>query len=202
MTNRVSHAAGLRRGLMACCALLVLGAAAPALAQEPAAPPVAFTLPTQPLDLALPAFAKQADVQVLYASNLVKGKRANAVIGTRPPAEALRDLLAGSGLKATATGPRTFLISAQENPVVAELEEVIVTAQKRSARALPCTTPSRSHSAPLTCAQLCKPWCSVRASPLPCRAVARMNKLMCQTPAANRSVMTIANAATAPVSSW
>ncbi|MDR6625606.1 TonB-dependent receptor [Caulobacter segnis] len=134
MTNRVSHAAGLRRGLMACCALLVLGAAAPALAQEPAAPPVAFTLPTQPLDLALPAFAKQADVQVLYASNLVKGKRANAVIGTRPPAEALRDLLAGSGLKATATGPRTFLISVQENPVVAELEEVIVTAQKRSAR--------------------------------------------------------------------
>ncbi|WP_395445516.1 TonB-dependent receptor plug domain-containing protein [Caulobacter sp. UC70_42] len=134
MTNRVSHAAGLRRGLMACCALLVLGAAAPALAQELAAPPVAFTLPTQPLDLALPAFAKQADVQVLYASNLVKGKRANAVIGTRPPAEALRDLLAGSGLKATATGPRTFLISVQENPVVAELEEVIVTAQKRSAR--------------------------------------------------------------------
>jgi len=134
MTNRVSHAAGLRRGLMACCAVMVLSAAAPALAQEPAAPSVAFTLPTQPLELALPAFAKQADVQVLYASNLVKGKRANAVIGTRPPAEALRDLLAGSGLKATATGPRTFLISVEENPVVAELEEVIVTAQKRSAR--------------------------------------------------------------------
>lgn len=134
MTNRVSHAAGLRRGLMACCAVMVLSAAAPALAQEPAAPSVAFTLPTQPLELALPAFAKQADVQVLYASNLVKGKRANAVIGTRPPAEALRDLLAGSGLRATTTGPRTFLISVEENPVVAELEEVIVTAQKRSAR--------------------------------------------------------------------
>jgi len=83
MTNRVSHAAGLRRGLMACCAVMVLSAAAPALAQEPAAPSVAFTLPTQPLELALPAFAKQADVQVLYASNLVKGKRANAVIGMR-----------------------------------------------------------------------------------------------------------------------
>uniref|UniRef100_UPI0025ED6B6E hypothetical protein n=1 Tax=uncultured Caulobacter sp. TaxID=158749 RepID=UPI0025ED6B6E len=65
MTNRVSHAAGLRRGLMACCAIAVLGAAAPALARQASTPAVAFTLPTQPLELALPAFAKQADVQVL-----------------------------------------------------------------------------------------------------------------------------------------
>ncbi|WP_201722954.1 TonB-dependent receptor [Caulobacter sp. X] len=134
MTNRVFHAAGLRRGLMACCAIAVLGATAPALAQEGGAPPAAFSLQAQPLELALPAFARQADVQVLYAANLVKGKRANAVVGTHSPAEALRDLLAASGLKATVTGPRTFLISVQENPVVAELEEVVVTAQKRSAR--------------------------------------------------------------------
>ncbi|PXA75128.1 TonB-dependent receptor, partial [Caulobacter sp. D4A] len=92
-------------------------------------------LQSQPLELALPALARQADIQLLYAPALVRGKRGAAVAGARTPAEALERLLAGTGLKAVATGERTFTITAaaEERAEVSQLEEVVVTAQKRSA---------------------------------------------------------------------
>lgn len=131
MTSFSSRARMFRQGLLACCALAAFGAASPVLAQG--ATPTAYSLAAQPLELALPAFARQADVQVLYAPALVRGKRAAPVAGARTPAEALERMLAGTGLKAVVTGERTFTIAAEDRPEVSQLEEVVVTAQKRSA---------------------------------------------------------------------
>ncbi len=125
----------IRRGLFACCAVAALCASAPALAQS-ASQPVAFSIESQSLETALTRFAGTADVQVLFSPDLVRDKRANAVTGLLPPAEALRQLLQGSGLIATRVGERTFSLSAgtaQAGDATA-VEDVIVTAQKREQR--------------------------------------------------------------------
>ena len=125
----------IRRGLFACCAVAALCASAPALAQS-ASQPVAFSIESQSLETALTRFAGTADVQVLFSPDLVRDKRANAVTGLLPPADALRQLLQGSGLIATRVGERTFSLSAgtaQAGDATA-VEDVIVTAQKREQR--------------------------------------------------------------------
>ncbi|PXA83235.1 hypothetical protein DMC18_24830, partial [Caulobacter sp. D5] len=72
MTSFNSRA--LRRNLLACGAVAALGLASglasPALAQ--ASGPAALSLQSQPLELALPALARQADIQLLYAPALVR----------------------------------------------------------------------------------------------------------------------------------
>ncbi|WP_307364536.1 TonB-dependent receptor [Brevundimonas sp. SORGH_AS_0993] len=121
---------------MTCGALAVLAATSPALAQAATSRAVAFAIDSQGLETALTRFASAADVQVVFSPELVRGKQANRVAGLMPPAEALRQMLAGSGLVATQVGERTFSISQGASQVAdaATLEEVIVTAQKRSQR--------------------------------------------------------------------
>ena len=128
-------AVALKRALFACCAVAALAAATPSLAQT-ATRPVAFAIESQPLETALTHFARTADVQVLFAPDLVRGKRANRVNGLMPPAEALRQILVGSGLAATPVGDRTFSLSgAATQAAEAEMvDEVMVTAQKRAER--------------------------------------------------------------------
>ena len=136
MTNTTPLAGALRRGLLACVAVAALGVSAPAMAQTAANQPVAFSIDSQPLETALTSFARTADVQVLFAPELVRGKRANRVSGLMSPSQALVQILAGSGLVATPVGERTFSVSAGgiETSDAAQLDDVIVTAQKREQR--------------------------------------------------------------------
>jgi hypothetical protein len=64
------------------------------------AEPAARTLhiPSQPLDSALQAFARQAGVQVIFFSYLTDGQRAPALDGTYTVDAAMQALLAGSML--------------------------------------------------------------------------------------------------------
>jgi len=126
----------LKRGLFACCAAAALAAGTPSLAQGVGGQPVAFAIESQSLETALTLFARTADAQVLFAPDLVRGKRANRVTGLMPPAQALRQILAGSGLIVTPVGERTFSLSgATADSAEADLvDAVMVTAQKRSER--------------------------------------------------------------------
>ena len=101
----------LKRGLLACSAVAVLAVASPVLAQASGGQSIAFAIEGQALETALTSFARTADVQVVFSPELVRGKRAGRVVGLMPPAQALREILAGSGLVATQVGERTFSVS-------------------------------------------------------------------------------------------
>ncbi|MCG8595081.1 MAG: TonB-dependent receptor [Kiloniellales bacterium] len=80
------------------------GAVAPPLvaAEETAAQ--AFAIPAQPLSSALLAFAEQTGLEVLFDARIAAGKTAPAVRGDYTAEQALRRLLAGSGLRYRYTG--------------------------------------------------------------------------------------------------
>ena len=105
------------RIVVASIATLVLGALH---AQElrRAEAPRTFAIAAQPLSQALLEFSRQADVIVTAPSGLVRGKTAPEIRGTLTPANALAQLLAGSGLKAsyTASGAITIGESSSRSP--------------------------------------------------------------------------------------
>ena len=68
----------------------------PGLAQD--GPPVAIDLPAQPLGQSLVELAEQTGVTIVAPDALVAAKAAPSVSGTLTPEDALRRLLAGSGL--------------------------------------------------------------------------------------------------------
>jgi iron complex outermembrane recepter protein len=135
------------------CALFLL--ASNALAQGA---DVYFNIPAQPADAALREFARQSGYQILFSYAQVAGRSAPAVRGRYSPEEAVALLSGGLGLEVVFVDIRTIALSpspqlpttgatldsANEEesalgrshaPVVkdllAPLEEVIVTAQKR-----------------------------------------------------------------------
>ncbi|WP_414492734.1 TonB-dependent receptor domain-containing protein [Stenotrophomonas maltophilia] len=74
----------------------------PALQAQPAivAPLRQYAIPEQPLADAVRAFGRQADVQVVFRSDLVEGRRSSAVSGEYSQMQALQQLLRGSGVRA------------------------------------------------------------------------------------------------------
>lgn len=74
--------------------------------------PLRFDQGAEPLDRALAAVARQAGVQVFFASGLAAGRTAPALRGEYTAREALERLLAGSGLRLRATDERTFTVEA------------------------------------------------------------------------------------------
>lgn len=90
------------------CVLALLCAALPWLpvndafadGTSPAEQPVDFDIPVQRIADALGEFARQAGVQIFFISEGFENTRANAVVGTYSPQEALDLLLAGTGLSA------------------------------------------------------------------------------------------------------
>ena len=70
--------------------------------------------------------------------------------------------------------------------------------QNRSARSLPAITPRRSQAAPPAIAQRSRRPSRACASPLPRAGESTMNRPMCQTPAASRSLTTFIIATSAP----
>jgi iron complex outermembrane receptor protein len=100
----------LRTVLMAACAVVALGSAAlttPARAQEA---PRAYAIAGQDLGVALRAFATTSRKKVAFDAALVKGKTTSGVQGQLGDEEALRRLLAGSGLGFERTDAGGFVI--------------------------------------------------------------------------------------------
>lgn len=90
---------------MATAAIAGLAVAAPAAAQTRD-----FDVAAQPAAAGLQTLGRQADIQLISARRDTSGKRTNAVRGTMTAAQALERLLAGTGLRARLTGPRTYAI--------------------------------------------------------------------------------------------
>jgi iron complex outermembrane receptor protein len=68
-----------------------------------------FDIPAQNLQSALTEFARQADRQILFATDIVSVKRTDGVKGEFEPEAALRQLLKGSGLTYRVTADQTIL---------------------------------------------------------------------------------------------
>jgi iron complex outermembrane receptor protein len=93
-----------------------------------------FDIAAQPLDAALAAFAAASGIQLLYNSAATSGLRSPGVSGTLTPEEALRTLLAGTGLGPRFTGPRAATIEKLPGaaPGVTMLEPVTVLATRQA----------------------------------------------------------------------
>src|SRR5277367_1867478 len=103
----------LRAVLMASCAIVGLGFAAlttPAHAQEA---PRAYAIAGQDLGVALRAFATTSGRNIAFDAALVNGKTTSGVQGQLGDEEALRRLLAGSGLGFERTSAGGFVIRPQ-----------------------------------------------------------------------------------------
>lgn len=106
-----------------------------------------YNVAAQSATTGIPAFARQAGIQILVSEPLVRGKQVAAVTGWHSVADALVILLEGTGLVATSMDSTTYTLApsrltslhsetgatsaAAPGPELIELEEVIVTAQKR-----------------------------------------------------------------------
>lgn len=74
----------------------------------------------QPLDEALQEFSRQSGVQVVFFSNVAEGIRSPGANGTYTVDEALRALLAGSGLAFRIINSRTVEIYRPAQPLSTE----------------------------------------------------------------------------------
>lgn len=78
------------------------------------AAPVAFDQPAQSLQAAIEQVGKTGSVSITVDSQLVAGKQAPALKGTMEPSDALRKLLAGSGLEVGTKGSSLVVLKALE----------------------------------------------------------------------------------------
>lgn len=123
--TRSRHAIFLNRGVMtvtqapgaawafACWLALGLSVLPPAAwGQARSAEPglIPFDIAAQPLDAALAAYTEATGLAVLVTSRLTADRRAAAVRGRLAPQEALRQLLAGTGLQARFTSASAFTL--------------------------------------------------------------------------------------------
>lgn len=127
------------RWIVTCSLLIVLvlsgPALVPAIAQDTTVP---FDIPAQPLSAALDTFAEQAHVQMLYKMETVSGLQSASVSGQLTPAQALQNLLQGTGLSFQSGGPNTITIV---NPVVGPNSEADPISQDRSQAQKPVKVP-------------------------------------------------------------
>lgn len=119
-----------RRGLLlTCAAAAVVAVAEPAVAQDRR-----FDVPAQPAATAIPAFARQAGLQILAPEAAVKGVRTRAVVGVYSTDAALALLLQGTGLRVASRNGRTLtLVAGPQDGAAAgsatpdQVSEVVVT---------------------------------------------------------------------------
>lgn len=102
----------LKAGVCLALALAGMNVAAEAAAAREARMRIA--IPAQSLGDALAEFSRQTRQQLLYAPEIVRGRVAKPIVGDYLPSEALRQMLAGSGLQVSVTGSGTFIIAAAE----------------------------------------------------------------------------------------
>lgn len=96
-------------------------------AQPVAAALRAYDIPEQPLADAVRSFGRQAQVQVVFRSDLVEGRRSRAVQGQYSPQQALQQLLAGSGLRAQRGQDGAWSLRQEAGTGAAGEEGVVVT---------------------------------------------------------------------------
>ncbi len=97
---------------------------------------VAYNIEAQPLSSALSEFARQSGVSVLYPYEQLRNRRAPALRGRFAPDEALRRLLAGSGLSASVQADGSIRLEdpARPQPIGAELQRANPTGGAELAR--------------------------------------------------------------------
>jgi hemoglobin/transferrin/lactoferrin receptor protein len=151
-----------RRVLSALLASSVLGwtavAAIPAARAQQAAPTtsrtVDFSIPAQPLPSAINAFIRATGWQISYSSALARGKTSSAVSGTMSPAEALRRLVAGTGVQVRIGAPGSAALVEAGGPALPTpasdgslvLDPITIAGGSGNAADVPFETPgSSSH---------------------------------------------------------
>lgn len=87
----------------------------------------AFDIPAQPLASALTLFGDQSGMQITVDSAILGGLNGQAVSGTLPPEEALRRLLAGTGISWSLADSSTFVLSRIDTGGSSLLEPLHVT---------------------------------------------------------------------------
>lgn len=106
--------------LMCSTAWLAIHPVGPAQAQQRQAVPVAasagratvmFDVPAGPVGVALTRWAETARLRLLASTEMLRGLRTAGVSGAHPPEQALRQLLAGTGLSYRFTNASTVAIS-------------------------------------------------------------------------------------------
>lgn len=105
---------------------------------------ILFSIESQPLSTALGKFAHQARIQILFPSARIANLRAPALQGQMSRSEALKRLIAGSGLVTRSDDGKTIILGAVEAPAAkpasaAEAaglgaDDIVVTAQRRRER--------------------------------------------------------------------
>jgi hypothetical protein len=106
---KIWHLPGL---LCVACTLLLAGSpdARAADASPASVSRIALDIPTQPLASALYAYSAATAVEVVADGALVSGRQSAALKGMFTPEEALRDLLAGTGLTVQHAGAGAFVL--------------------------------------------------------------------------------------------
>jgi outer membrane receptor protein involved in Fe transport len=97
---------GYRGTLAASVAICAVAAATPAIAQTRS-----FNVPAQSAATAIPELARQADVQILISESAARDKRTNAVKGKLTADQAVRRLIAGTGLRIASSDGRTYTLA-------------------------------------------------------------------------------------------
>jgi catecholate siderophore receptor len=152
---RLLAAAGVVCALSAAPAAAQAALPAARLAQMPAAAllagdtliPVPFSIPAQPLTEALGEYSRQADVRVQVDAAAVARLRSHAVAGNFTAAEALRRLLAGTGLSARFAGARTALVTPADSAQVYALTPITaVGARNRGYAAVRSSTATKTDT--------------------------------------------------------
>ncbi len=133
----------IRSRIVPVLAVLVLSVVAPSRAQQSSADIVvqtrSFDIPVQPLARAIDQYQRQSGVSVSFDSAAAVGRESRAVSGNLSAEEALRQLLAGSGVRYRFTSSTTVaLVSAGERGAAPTLAAVRVEgADQRSLRRVP-----------------------------------------------------------------
>src|SRR3546814_880944 len=94
---------------------------------------IMFDIPAQDLNTAMLAFAEKAGLQVFYNADKLRGLKTQGVQGSYTPEEALRLLLAGTGLEYRLTADNTVTLqpaAVQAGPT--QLAPLVVTASRGS----------------------------------------------------------------------
>jgi iron complex outermembrane receptor protein len=95
-----------KRSFVLLWTLVVVVLALPATAQDQRT----FNIPAQPLADALTAFGRQSGLQITYQPELVAGRISQAVSGSSTPAQALQQMLSGTGVTYRFTDAKTVTL--------------------------------------------------------------------------------------------
>ena len=87
--------------------------------------PIRVSIAAQPLATALDAYSAVFGIEIFYDGELAIGRRSISVDGLLTADAALRELLAGSGLVARASGPTSFIVAAAPSMRVADVTQQV-----------------------------------------------------------------------------